>query len=68
MGSNLFANVEDQYYEAMKEVGTISGLSLRAVVEAMIAERMGVEHPARARVRAAWTRYRKNHQSTDGRS
>lgn len=60
---NLFAHVEDTYYDAVKAASTLSGLSLRSVIEAMIADRMGVIHPDQRRARSAWTQYRKTARS-----
>lgn len=56
---NLFANIDPAYYAAIEAVSGLAGLSKKAVIEAMIADKMGAPHPSLSRVRSAWTRYRK---------
>lgn len=59
MGRNLFANIDDAAYAAIEAVQVLSGLSKKALVEAMIAEKMGVtDNPNRSRVSKAWAKYR----------
>lgn len=56
---NLFAAIDQAQYDAIVAVAQLAGTSLRAATEAMIADKMSADHPDAARVRAAWTRYRK---------
>lgn len=58
MGTNLFVNVEPGIYDAVAQVGLITGLAKRAVVEATIANAMGAEHMFGSRVKAGWRAYR----------
>ena len=59
MGANLFANIDPALFGAVDAVARLAGLSKKAVLEAMIADRMHIPHHALTRVRGAWTRYRK---------
>lgn len=58
MGANLFANIDPNLYGAIEAVSTLAGVSKKAVIESMIAERMHADHPHLTRVRSAWKKYR----------
>lgn len=55
----VFVHVASEYADAIEAVKELSNLSKRSIIEAMIADKMGVNHVDLPRVRAAWSRYRK---------
>lgn len=56
---HLFASVDEETFDAVDVVSTLSGLSKRSIMVALVAEKRGVADPNLSRVRSAWARYRK---------
>lgn len=59
MPARLFTEVDQDLFDALQRVADLAGVTKRAAVEATIADKLGVDHIARTRVRAAWSALRK---------
>ena len=55
----IYVRLDDEMHEGAKEVAASAQISLRALMEVVLAERMGDTHPLSPAVKKAFQRHRK---------
>ena len=57
----LFTRIDDGMHKDIKSVAALGKVSVRELVEVVLSERMGREHPLSPAVRKAFQAYKKQH-------